>query len=317
VPLAPHGRGGLEHAASEVDVFRHAPRQTAWTTPAVSRARPSGRSATSIPSSSEITRAACTAAARAVETASAAKRAGFSMRTSKRACGALASDTATAGLSAHRRLSRDWQLLASVHAGISRVAHSGRAMVHDIAMLWTSSFEVGLLSEVVGDARDRLAVRLSPPRLVATGDARRHRVSGRTPDGASRSGRPPWTLICRAAGLTSVSILRRRVYGRTLGHNRQRGQDQRGCCEGEERGVHGDLRGAAASARHYLDPSPAMPAGDRSSHDTPLQALRGLARQPPTGRRSAPPPEVRITDSGGTHRGYPPQNHNWSGPITA
>ena len=100
------------------------------------------------------------------------------------AFGALASDTAIAGLSTHRRLADGWSLLASAHAGMSRVENSGHGMVRDMSALWTGSFAVGLMGEKVDGAGGRLALRLSQPLRVEAGQARLRWVSGRTPDGA-------------------------------------------------------------------------------------------------------------------------------------
>ena len=100
------------------------------------------------------------------------------------AFGALASDTAIAGLSAHRRLAAGWSLLASAHAGMSRVENSGHGMVRDMSTLWTGSFAVGLMGEEIDGAGGRLALRLSQPLRVEAGQARLRWVSGRTPDGA-------------------------------------------------------------------------------------------------------------------------------------
>ena len=100
------------------------------------------------------------------------------------AFGALASDTAIAGLSTHRRLADGWSLLASAHAGMSRVENSGHGMVRDMSTLWTGSFAVGLMGEKVDGAGGRLALRLSQPLRVEAGHARLRWVSGRTPDGA-------------------------------------------------------------------------------------------------------------------------------------
>ncbi len=100
------------------------------------------------------------------------------------AFGALASDTALAGLSAHRRLADGWSLLASAHAGMSRVENPGHGMVRDMSTLWTGSFAVGLMGEEIDGAGGRLAARLSQPLRVEAGQARLRWVSGRVPDGA-------------------------------------------------------------------------------------------------------------------------------------
>ena len=100
------------------------------------------------------------------------------------AFGALASDTAIAGLSGHRRLADGWSLLASAHAGMSRVENPGHGMVRDMSTLWTGSFAVGLMGEEIDRAGGRLAARLSQPLRVEAGHARLRWVSGRTPDGA-------------------------------------------------------------------------------------------------------------------------------------
>ena len=100
------------------------------------------------------------------------------------AFGALASDTAIAGLSVHRRLADGWSLLASAHAGMSGVENSGHGMVRDMSTLWTGAFAVGLTGEEVDDAGGRLALRLSQPLRVEAGQARLRWVSGRTPGGA-------------------------------------------------------------------------------------------------------------------------------------
>jgi len=100
------------------------------------------------------------------------------------AFGALTADSVIAGLSAHRGLGDDWSLLASAHAGMSRVEHPRRGMVRDMSALWTGSLAVGLIGEEVDHAGGRLAIRLTQPLRVEAGQARLRWVSGRTPDGS-------------------------------------------------------------------------------------------------------------------------------------
>ena len=99
------------------------------------------------------------------------------------AFGALAADSVIAGLSANRRLGDGWSLLASAHAGMSRVENPRRGMVRDVSALWTGSLAVGLIGEEVDRAGGRLAMRVSQPLRVEAGHARLRWISGRTPDG--------------------------------------------------------------------------------------------------------------------------------------
>ena len=99
------------------------------------------------------------------------------------AFGALTADSVIAGLSTHRRLGDGWSLLASAHAGVSRVAHPRRGMVRDMSALWAGSLAVGFIGEEVDHAGGRLAIRLSQPLRVEAGHARLRWASGRTPDG--------------------------------------------------------------------------------------------------------------------------------------
>ena len=99
------------------------------------------------------------------------------------AFGAFASDTAVAGLSAHRPLADGWTLFASAHAGMSHVEIPGRGMVRGMWALWTGTFAVGLMGEDMDRAGGRLAVRLTQPLRVESGKARLRWVSGRTPGG--------------------------------------------------------------------------------------------------------------------------------------
>ena len=99
------------------------------------------------------------------------------------AFGGIAADSVIAGLSAQRALSKDWSLLASTHAGVSRPRMRREGMMHALSALRTSSFALGLVGEEVDRAGGRLALRVSQPLRLEAGRANLGWVSGRTPDG--------------------------------------------------------------------------------------------------------------------------------------
>ena len=99
------------------------------------------------------------------------------------AFGSIASDSVIAGLSASRRLSEGWRLLASAHAGLSRPRIRREGMLQGLSAPRTSSFALGLIGEEIDRAGGRLALRASQPLRLEAGRASLGWVSGRTPDG--------------------------------------------------------------------------------------------------------------------------------------
>ena len=95
------------------------------------------------------------------------------------AFGELAAATTFTGVSAYHRFAGRWTVLGSAHAGVSTTKTQYHGMLQDLSALWTSAFAVGIIGEDISYARDRLALRLSQPLRVESGDARFHWVSGR------------------------------------------------------------------------------------------------------------------------------------------
>ena len=96
------------------------------------------------------------------------------------AFGELDADTVFAGVSAYRRLSDRWTVLGSAHAGVSRTGTQYHGMLRDLSALWSSTFAVGIIGEDLGYKQDRLALRLSQPLRVESGNATFQWASGRT-----------------------------------------------------------------------------------------------------------------------------------------
>ena len=99
------------------------------------------------------------------------------------AFGEFGTGTILTGLTASRRLSGNWTLLGSAHAGVHRTDNLRQGILRGVSGLRTSTFAVGVIGQDVGRSGDRLAVRLSQPLRVEAGRARLRWVSGRSPDG--------------------------------------------------------------------------------------------------------------------------------------
>ncbi len=99
------------------------------------------------------------------------------------AFGELRTGTILTGLTASRRLSENWTMLGSAHAGVHRTDNLRQGIVREVSRLRTSAFAVGIIGQEVGQSGDRLALRVSQPLRVEAGRARLRWVSGRSPDG--------------------------------------------------------------------------------------------------------------------------------------
>jgi len=110
------------------------------------------------------------------------------------AFGELGTGTILAGLSAFRRLGRDWTLLGSGHAGMHRTDSRRQGIVRGVSGLWSSAVAVGVVGRDVARSGDRLAFRLSQPLRVEVGHAQLRWVSGRGPDGRVELGQANLSL---------------------------------------------------------------------------------------------------------------------------
>ena len=99
------------------------------------------------------------------------------------AFGELRTGTFLTGLTASRRLSANWTLLGSAHAGVHRTDNLRQGIVRGVSGLRSSAFAVGLIGRDVARSGDRLALRMSQPLRVEAGHAQLRWVSGRSPDG--------------------------------------------------------------------------------------------------------------------------------------
>ena len=99
------------------------------------------------------------------------------------AFGALRTGTILTGLTASRRLSGNWTLLGSLHAGVHRTDNRRQGIVRGVSGLRSGAFALGVIGQDVGRSGDRLAFRLSQPLRVEAGRAQLRWVSGRSPDG--------------------------------------------------------------------------------------------------------------------------------------
>ena len=99
------------------------------------------------------------------------------------AFGEFRTGTILTGLTASRRLSANWTLLGSAHAGVHRTDNLRRGIVQGVSGLRSSAFAVGLIGQDVARSGDRLALRMSQPLRVEAGHAQLRWVSGRSPDG--------------------------------------------------------------------------------------------------------------------------------------
>ena len=99
------------------------------------------------------------------------------------AFGEFRTGTVLTGLTAFRRLSGNWTLLGSAHAGLHRTDNLRQGIVRGVSGLWSSAFAVGAIGQDIARSGDRLAFRLSQPLRVEAGRAQLRWVSGRNPDG--------------------------------------------------------------------------------------------------------------------------------------
>ena len=99
------------------------------------------------------------------------------------AFGEFRTGTFLTGLTASRRLSANWTLLGSAHAGVHRTDNLRQGIVRGVSGLRSSAFAVGLIGQDVARSGDRLALRMSQPLRVEAGHAQLRWVSGRSPDG--------------------------------------------------------------------------------------------------------------------------------------
>ena len=99
------------------------------------------------------------------------------------AFGEFRTGTILTGLTAYRRLSGNWTLLGSAHAGLHRTDNLRQGIVRGVSGLWSSAFAFGAVGQDVTRSGDRLAFRLSQPLRVEAGRAQLRWVSGRSPDG--------------------------------------------------------------------------------------------------------------------------------------
>lgn len=98
------------------------------------------------------------------------------------AFGGLNATTGFAGVSVHKTTESQWKLMANLYGGVSRTGASQRGMLRDITSLAMSSFDAGVVKNGIFLRGDRLAVRLSQPLRVESGQARIRWASGRSRD---------------------------------------------------------------------------------------------------------------------------------------
>ena len=98
------------------------------------------------------------------------------------AFGEMGAATGFVGLAGRYSLNENWTALGSFHAGLSRPRLERQGMLRDLSVLWTSTFDLGLIGENLAHARDRLALRVSQPLRVEQGEGRFSWASGRTRD---------------------------------------------------------------------------------------------------------------------------------------
>ncbi len=105
---------------------------------------------------------------------------------SRGAFGELGAATGFIGLAGRYSLNDNWTALGSVHAGLSRPRLEQQGMLRDLSVLWTSTFDLGIIGENLAGSHDRLALRVSQPLRVEQGDARFSWASGRTRERQAR-----------------------------------------------------------------------------------------------------------------------------------
>lgn len=98
------------------------------------------------------------------------------------AFGDLNATTGFAGVSVHKTTESQWKLIANLYGGVSRTGSSQQGMLRDLTSLTMSSFDAGVVKDGIFQREDRLAVRLSQPIRVESGQAKIRWISGRSRD---------------------------------------------------------------------------------------------------------------------------------------